>query len=726
MTATIYFKKTLLIAVLSILFHFAQGQTPGVYTIGGNNPDFVTIQEAIDVVRLIDTSEIILNVRPGVYNESVYFSAGIPDKITLQSEDLDSTSVLIKCDSCTNTNTLNVYGGGRNLAFRYLNIQNYGEEPAFLGQSSYMEIEHCTIYGFDISWINLKVKNCNIYPPGANPEYISELNRVDTSAVIQNCHFKTGLYTLFADEITFDNNTFEGSFEVTYCDNSSFTHNSFHNSFELHYCSFALFHNNVFSNLENAGADLQFNYTNYSTFSNNKVGVPSQMFYAPYLNLHNNFFSGKLEFFSSQFSNIHHNNFGGWGEESFMLFSRYCNVRNNNFSKPIIGYIPHITNVLENNNYFPYGSAYDPVFTNYDPMYVDSINLYAQNPQLAGIGVPIAETTHDIDSVLRPNPPSIGANEICISKDTFNIACGDSLPLALCGLPQSGSYNWFPISGLNNAHIAKPKAAPANSGWYTVTETQSGYVDSIYLNVVSYQVIAYNDTLINCGDTILLFGTHNASASYEWSPTLGLESPHSRATRAGPEENITYHITSTVPGCGTTTDSVTVNVDPTPRAASYYTDSCLTLSFNTTYGCVNSFYWDFGDGFISSLPSPSHTYDTSGTYYITFIYSNDIGADTLTGVVTLECTPTNPQAVNEIQEEDHIRYYPNPTNGVVKVLSGMKNGSYTITDISGRQVMFGSIQNPQFEVDLSALTKGVYFINLFDGESRISVKVVRE
>jgi PKD repeat protein len=41
-----------------------------------------------------------------------------------------------------------------------------------------------------------------------------------------------------------------------------------------------------------------------------------------------------------------------------------------------------------------------------------------------------------------------------------------------------------------------------------------------------------------------------------------------------------------------------------------------------------SYSWDFGDGTSSTLPDPQHLYDTSGTYQITLILTNDCGADT--------------------------------------------------------------------------------------------------
>ena len=52
----------------------------------------------------------------------------------------------------------------------------------------------------------------------------------------------------------------------------------------------------------------------------------------------------------------------------------------------------------------------------------------------------------------------------------------------------------------------------------------------------------------------------------------------------------------------------------------------LSTSVNNTL----TYSWDFGDGNISSVQNPSHTYATNGTYTITLITSDCIFSDTIT------------------------------------------------------------------------------------------------
>ena len=52
--------------------------------------------------------------------------------------------------------------------------------------------------------------------------------------------------------------------------------------------------------------------------------------------------------------------------------------------------------------------------------------------------------------------------------------------------------------------------------------------------------------------------------------------------------------------------------------------------------------WDFGDGNTSSTPGPMHVYDTSGTYYVTYVAGNNCHTDTLFDTVEIAPRATPP------------------------------------------------------------------------------------
>jgi hypothetical protein len=63
--------------------------------------------------------------------------------------------------------------------------------------------------------------------------------------------------------------------------------------------------------------------------------------------------------------------------------------------------------------------------------------------------------------------------------------------------------------------------------------------------------------------------------------------------------------------------------------------------------------------------------------------------------------------------------YPNPADNTVVIAIGSNNLLNTeavLTDINGDVLKTFIIQNPQFSLDISAYSSGIYFIKLSDGE----------
>ncbi len=85
-------------------------------------------------------------------------------------------------------------------------------------------------------------------------------------------------------------------------------------------------------------------------------------------------------------------------------------------------------------------------------------------------------------------------------------------------------------------------------------------------------------------------------------------------------------------------------VAPTANFTSDVTTTCFgTVQFeDLSTGIAQAWNWNFGDGVTSALPNPSHTYSAPGTYTVTLIASNSLGADTL--VQNAYITVTTPAA----------------------------------------------------------------------------------
>lgn len=86
------------------------------------------------------------------------------------------------------------------------------------------------------------------------------------------------------------------------------------------------------------------------------------------------------------------------------------------------------------------------------------------------------------------------------------------------------------------------------------------------------------------------------------------------------------------------------NAPPCDVQASFnYTVNCKTVSFfNTSTGTGPlSYNWDFGDGNVSALANPVHTYTNCGLYNVRLIVCNPVCCDTIIQTINIPCCTAN-------------------------------------------------------------------------------------
>ena len=77
-------------------------------------------------------------------------------------------------------------------------------------------------------------------------------------------------------------------------------------------------------------------------------------------------------------------------------------------------------------------------------------------------------------------------------------------------------------------------------------------------------------------------------------------------------------------------------------------------------------------------------------------------------------TYVTPDGITEMNEENRVNIYPNPSEGIVAIVfknQQVETSSVEVMDIAGRMVLSTSMQS-QKSIDLSAYGKGAYWIRI--------------
>lgn len=194
--------------------------------------------------------------------------------------------------------------------------------------------------------------------------------------------------------------------------------------------------------------------------------------------------------------------------------------------------------------------------------------------------------------------------------------------------------------------------ANLNDSVYTVelvVTGSNGCADSITHTVTVHPlpVAAFtmsNDTVCAL-DNIFFTNTSTGISTYQWAFGDAGTSTTTNPTHAyGSAGTYTVQlIATTAYGCRDTITDVVV-VDSIPSVAFSATTECVgdSTSFtNSTTGNVVTWLWNFGDATSSAAQSPTHLYNTNGSYNVTLTATNNAGCSSfLTQAVTVNLVPT--------------------------------------------------------------------------------------
>jgi PKD repeat protein len=177
----------------------------------------------------------------------------------------------------------------------------------------------------------------------------------------------------------------------------------------------------------------------------------------------------------------------------------------------------------------------------------------------------------------------------------------------------------------------------------------------------------------------------------------------------------------TIKGCkGSTCSPFTVY----PKAEPYFTDTVcanLTICFTDSSNSVlaTNWFWTFGDGNTSTLQNPTHTYGSAGSYTVSLVTQSSYGcSEYYSKTVNIPNTLGLNSVINSTIQGISIinnTLYINTTQPL----------QYTIYSVSGQVIAQGNAAPQQGVIQLNTvLANGIYFIQLTQGEQRVTKKIV--
>jgi len=172
---------------------------------------------------------------------------------------------------------------------------------------------------------------------------------------------------------------------------------------------------------------------------------------------------------------------------------------------------------------------------------------------------------------------------------------------------------------------------------------------------------------------------------------------------------------------------ITVGEGPTANFTSSI-DIDGTVTFVNTSQLGNSYQWDFGNGMTSIEENPVLNYDSSGTYLVELIVSNDCGTDIFTQEIVIQITSTI-----DVSFLEKLDLYPNPNNGqFILHLEGQPLDDLELRfyNIIGQEVLFETIDFSSGiltkSFDLQELPAATYILQIKSENQLVHRKVVKE
>lgn len=742
--------KQFTILFLSILFGLSKliaQPLNGTYTIGGSNPDFITINSAITALNNNGVNApVVFNIRNGSYFELLLISpitgASATNTVTFQGESGDSSLVVINgSTTSTQPNTVRLdtvsYLTMKHLSIiQNANVNN--NAPLFTNRGSFCTFSHCKIWAYysstssgsdsgiqGICDTSMTFTNCNIRG-GSNNHYFGSTSGNHLNLLIDSCEISGNLMVDKGIFATLRNSTFNGRVLFQQSSRALFYNNFCMSMLQLISSSGwqqtpMKIYNNVILGGSYQGTVAYGFWTNSSTyfdFYHNTIYIntPNTSGYAlnitptfGVVNVKNNLvyrFDSYASNYIFRYPNIE--SYPGYIQSNNNLFYRNGTSFSNNYNS-LAAFTAGTT--LDSNSVYQ-----DPLFGTVNIMDVNS--YMATSPTLNSFTTGLSDVTTDIHGNARnPLHPTAGAFEMDSPPSALNLnqfiqvcAGADTALVANFISNTNLTYTWYKndtlINNANTSSLFFTNVQDTDSATYLCIASNNLGSDTVTFSFevkhppITSIAMAQGSNSACEGDSVLLIGNDNGGMWNDMSTN-----PQLYATQSG-----NYSITNSNQ-CGVAVSNmVYVLIHPLPVPNITYQDTLLVC---TPLGL--SYQW-----YLNNAPvlGNSNTLPTSvdGVYSVMVVDSNGCsGTSASFNLVTTQIKNNSYKA--------EINIYPNPASSELTVQMNSTNQVIKVFDVLGNELQLPTqLQNNQYKLDIQELNKGMYFLKTNKG----SVKFWKE
>lgn len=158
---------------------------------------------------------------------------------------------------------------------------------------------------------------------------------------------------------------------------------------------------------------------------------------------------------------------------------------------------------------------------------------------------------------------------------------------------------------------------------------------------------------------------------------------------------------------------------------------CSFTNLSTSDDPAVNFLWDFGDGSVSTISNPNHTYTFTATYHIClYVEASDGCQSVVCSEILVDGASVyyySTVGIKENSKNNSFAIYPNPNNGFMQaeiLLKKFEEGLISIYSVEGKLIETYELKagENKFKIQQEQLPAGVYFYKLYMNKQDIVTK----